>query len=348
MTIPAIKQVIRSPAGGVAVGLIIGLMVASLASAGLNTLWVARGLIILSLAIGAAYILRSESTSKMTMREKLVALSLMSAVFLAIERTETWAQPKPKRFPVPPLMLMFKPTPVQSEPIFTQLPGLPVATSYISRPQGGYAGFAENDVDDAMLGTNRIYLQNLSNEPLSIAWGIEVRGEGQAFVLSGNGKGRWERQLNRNDWLALHDSRLRWLLSPVTLRPREAIRFERLGFVAPNADESLRELIASGAINEKYQIWLRMTNLADGTTARVELPFGQQPKKTYLSMTAWLTEVGRQQGLCVGGKTTIDDQEVACSEPDGQRARSLEITNKQLRLREPSNSIGEARRTSKE
>lgn len=329
MTVPSLKQVVRSPAGGVAIGLIIGLLVASLASAGLNTLWVARGLILLSLIVAAAYILRSESTSKMTVKEKVAALSLMAAAFLVIERAETWAQPKPRRFPAPPLMLMFRPVPIASEAVFTPLPSLPLATSYIARPEGGYAGFdLDNDADDVMLGINHVRFRNLSDAPISISWRIEINGEGRSLSLSGDGKGKWERQLNRNDWLALNGGKLSWLLSPATLRPNETILYEQLAFVAPDADERLRELIAGGEINEKYQIWLRVTNMGDGRTARVALPFGQQSKKTYSSAMEWVTDVGRQQGICVGGKTIIDSNEVACSEPDGERARSRQINTR--------------------
>lgn len=286
MALPDAKTLIRSSSGAVLIGLVAALLLGSLATAGLNTLTVARLMLLGSLAMALTYLFLSSATASMTRKERTYAVVLLVFGHIALERAEAYYQPLPPkvvlpRFPTPPLVLMMKPpVPGLSHPE-TQVPGLPLAATYIDRPTGGYAGFGkqgDNENDDVMLGIPGVALRNLSNKPLRLSWKLTFQGEGNEFTLDGTGKGRWERQLNLNDWIALHGGGLRWLLSPTTLPANgRTWATSRLAFVAPNAKGPIRQLIGSGPLEETYKATLTLVDEDTGERASLNLPFGAPP-----------------------------------------------------------------------
>lgn len=190
MTIPSLKEITRSPTGGLALGLAISFVLASLASAGLNTLWVARSLLLTCFCTVAAYVSLSDRAAKMTWHEKTVALFGAAAIIVGVERLETTLQPKPPpipHLPQPPLMLLLRPDDIYKQRQFAQLPNLDVATTYLSRPQGGFAGFdSNNDVDDPMLAISHVDIANLSDHAITLSWELFVEGEGSSFAANGS------------------------------------------------------------------------------------------------------------------------------------------------------------------
>jgi hypothetical protein len=287
MSMPSAKEIARSPAGGLGIGVLVSLLLASLASAGLNTLWIARGLLLFSFGLIAAYVFLSESTAGMTTREKSAVILVIGALLLLIERAETWARPQPEispsstRLPVPPLMLMLRqPSDFFSEPVFTRVPNQQVALSYVSLPQGGFAGFGQNEGDDPMLAIPAVNLINLSDEPLTLSWSLSIAGEGVSLTIRGDGKGSWQRQLNRNDWAAENASRLKWRLSPAKLKPHETLPVQRLAFVVLNADESFKQLVKRDALDRRYRFTLNIRNDGSGIVTALPLPFGVPAQKT--------------------------------------------------------------------
>jgi hypothetical protein len=144
-----------------------------------------RGLLLGSFGIVTAYILISDSAARMTRREKAVAVVFVASALLVVERLERWHQPKPEpehipaHRPMPPLMLMLTPAEdFWTEPVFTSVPNQPVAVSFLSRPQGGHAGFSSNEADDPMLGVPDVEFVNLSDKPVTIDWVPERQWRG--------------------------------------------------------------------------------------------------------------------------------------------------------------------------
>lgn len=285
MNQPELTSLVRSPSGAVAIGLLSALILGSLATAGMNTLWVARVMIGISAMIVSTYVFASSLTANWASRKKVLVLACALAVHLAIERAETWAQPlppSPRGMPMPPLMLMLRPGKLGYSHPTVQAPGIPLALSFVERPTGGFAGFGEagdNKGDDVMLGIRGVALRNLSDKPLRLSWTLTVIGEGKRFELNGSGRGRWERQLNLNDFLAATKGpRLSWLLSPLELRPHESTPItSAIGFVAPQADVEIRALILKGDLPAEYSAMLAIKDEDSGVVARLPLPFGLPP-----------------------------------------------------------------------
>jgi hypothetical protein len=279
------RTFIRSPSGAVLIGIVGALILGSLATAGLNTLWLARAMVAASAVTVSAYILASSLTGGWPLaRKALVVVGVLTA-HLAIERLETWAQPRPTanpRLPMPPLRLMMPPGEIGYTQPMASVLGLPLAVSYLERPIGGFAGFGkigDNDNDDVMFGIQAVRLHNLSKKSLRLSWTLIVKGEGKRFELEGSGQGRWERQLNRNDYIATNSGdRLRWTLSPLTLGPDSATNYgTAIGFVAREADADLRELARQGSLPAEYSATLILKNDESGATASLRLPFGTIP-----------------------------------------------------------------------
>lgn len=285
MNQPELAAFVRSPSGAVAIGLISALILGSLATAGMNTLWVARVMIGASALIVSTYVIASSLTANWGSRKKVLVLTGALAAHIVIERAETWAQPPPpsvRGMPMPPLMLMLRPGKLGYSHPTVQAPGIPLALSYVERPTGGFAGFGEagdNKIDDVMFGIRGVALRNLSKTPLRLSWTLTIIGEGKRFELDGSGRGRWERQLNLNDFFATTSKpRLSWLLSPLELRPRDSTPItSAIGFVAPKADAEIRTLILKGDLPAEYLATLTIKDENSGVVARLPLPFGVLP-----------------------------------------------------------------------
>ena len=247
----------------------------------MNTLLVARLMIAASFLICVSILLFSATTKRLTHRNRLLAAAALLAAHVGLERTETWYTPQPKRLPFPPVLLMLEPVvPGYIHPE-TLVPGFPLATTCIKRPVAGYASFGkmgDSENDDVMLGISSFNLRNLADRPLRLAWELTIQGEGLSAKLSGDGKGRWERQLNKNDWEAQRGGGMEWSLSPVTIPPKTKVsaRFG-IGFVAPNADYRLRAALAPGELSKAYDAAIIFHDLDTGQSVTVLLPFGKAP-----------------------------------------------------------------------
>lgn len=281
-----IREIIRSPSASVAIGLASALLMGSLATAGVNTLWVSRAMIVFSATIIISYILLSSQLSILTLRLRSFLVLIVISILFAMERLETWWQPPllpaARIMPMPPLLMMLPIEKLGYTHPEVNVPGIPLAVTYVGRPSGGYAGFgklADNANDDVMLGINGIEFRNLSPKSLHFSFSLAVDGEGKRFEIDGKGKGRWERQLNINDYFASTDKpRLSWLLSPIALEPYGTTSFpSSIGFVAPAASKEIRSLILRGVLPPEYSANLLIKDENTGVVARLRLPFGEPP-----------------------------------------------------------------------
>jgi hypothetical protein len=294
----AVKNFVRSPSGAVLIGIMSALILGSFATAGVNTLWMARAMIALSALVLSAYVLRSSLTSHWQMEKKLAVLVGVLAIHLVIERIQTWMQPAPiesRGVPIPPLLLMLPPLQMGYTNSQANVPGLPLSVSYLARPHGGFAGFGklgDNQNDDVMFGIEGVRFQNLSQKPLRLSWTLHLRGEGKNFEFKGDGKGRWERLLNANDYFATtKQPRLSWLLSPIELPPMGTTQIAgRIGFVAPNADAELRDLIIRGELPAEYIATLTIKNKDTGVKTNLKLPYGTKPQPQNNAMSRAMRE----------------------------------------------------------
>lgn len=280
-----LKVMARSPSAAVVIGLVSALVLGSLATAGLNTIGLARLMIGLSALLSSVYLFSSSSTSSWRMRTKVFAVACVLLIHLGIERTETWGGPAPVSsggMPFPPLLLMLGPTKLGYAYPLVDVPKLSLAVGYIARPTGGYAAFGkigDNESDDVMFGIDNVIFLNRSANPLRLSWTLTIRGEGKVIELSGSGKGRWERQLNVNDYFAAKEpSPLSWMLSPIELAAHSRTPItSAIGFVAPQADAGTRGIIRLGQLPPEYSAILNLKNDTTGVVARLPLPFGRQP-----------------------------------------------------------------------
>lgn len=260
------------------VGIVLTLLVSAFGAAGVVSLTLARVMIAASIAACITYILFGSFAASLDRRRRMIAILLTIAAHLGIERTVTIMQPPPASAPMPPLKLLLPPKSLFHTHPLTKVENLPLAVTYLARPIGGYAGFgkvADNRGDDVMLAVPSFALANLSEQPLTVSWWLTVRGEGREVTLSGDGKGRWERQLGENDYLAATKTPLRWQLSPVSLPPHSALPITAdLAFVAPTAGEDLRALIAGGDLPASYKAILHLRIRETGQIAHLLLPFG--------------------------------------------------------------------------
>lgn len=247
-------------------------------------------MIVASLVACLVYILFSRFTASLDRSRRIAAILLMVTVHLWIERAITVMQPRPPSTSLPPLKLLLPPNPLfQTHPLM-RIGDLPLAVTYLSRPVGGYAGFGktgDNSADDVMLAVPSFGLVNLSERPLTVSWSLTVHGEGSKFTLAGDGKGRWERQLGENDYLTTMKTGLRWQLSPASLPPRGVLPITTdLAFVAPDADERLRELLTAGDLPASYKAVFHLRIRETGQAAHLPLPFGNMGQPIQLSAGA--------------------------------------------------------------
>jgi hypothetical protein len=281
MSVPILKAIVNRPIGSLLISTAAALLLGSLATAGLNTLIVARLMIAASFLICVSILFFSATTKRFTRRNRLLAAAALIVFHVGLERVETWYAPKPRRLPVPPLQLLLEPqVPGYIHPE-TLMPGFPLAATCIKRPVAGYAGFGkmgDTENDDAMLGISSFDLRNLADRPLRLTWELTIQGEGLSAMLSGDGKGRWERQLNKNDWLAQRGGGMEWLLSPVTIPAGSKVSAPfGIGFVAPDADDKLRAALAPGELSKAYDAAIIFHDLDTGQSVTLPLPFGKAP-----------------------------------------------------------------------
>jgi hypothetical protein len=284
MTKVEIKAFVRSPSAALLLGLVATLIIGSLASAGLNTLEIARGMVFGSFLLCCSYVLFSSFAERWAHKWKFGALIGLALLHLGIDRLETRFQPYSGRMPIPPLRLMLPPGKLGYAYPLSKVPDLPLATTYIRRPTGGYAGFGpagDNDKDDVMFGIDEVAFANLSDSPMQLSWSLTVKGEGRSLSIDGRGKGRWERQLNSNDYLSSPGknlTKLSWTLSPLRLRPHERTSITNvIGFVVPEGDEAVRELVLKGNLPPEYVATLNIWDEVSGAHAELPLPFGKPP-----------------------------------------------------------------------
>ncbi|QCI93392.1 hypothetical protein [Novosphingobium sp. EMRT-2] len=281
MSIPILRAVASHPIGSLLISTAAALLLGSLATAGLNTLFVARLMIAASFLLCLSILFFSVTTKRLTRMNRFLVAAVLLVVHVGLERAEAWYTPKPKRLPVPPLLLLLEPpVPGYIHPE-TLVPGLPLATTCIKWPVAGYANFGKvGDVenDDVMLGISSFDLRNLTDRPLRLSWELTIKGEGLSAKLSGDGKGRWERQLNKNDLNAQNGGGVEWTLSPVNIPPKAKVSVPfGIGFVAPNADDELRAALVPGALSKAYDAAIIFHDLDTGRSGAVSLPFGQSP-----------------------------------------------------------------------
>ena len=264
------------------------LLLAALAAAGFNTLALARLLLVgLFLTIAFATFTVRRARLSITARVVIVVGALM--VCLLIDRVlhahaeaqEAAGKATGRAMPRPPLMLMFRPREMFERQTFTPLKEQALAIGYASFPEGGYPGFTlDNATDDVMLGIARFSISNLSDRPRQFRLSLHVVGEGKDFTLSNDGRGRWQRVLNVNDFLAKQEDtgggRLAWGLSPFKLPPKRPVEAS-LGFVAPRADDALRGIIIGGGIDERYEVTLEFEEMPSGARFSLKLPLGNKP-----------------------------------------------------------------------
>lgn len=279
-----IGELLKHPVFGIA----LTLFLAAMAAAGFNTLALAR-LLLVCFFLTIAFTIISVRTVRMTTITKVVIVlaALLCCVLLdrllhahaaAEERARKMAV---RTMPTPPLMLLFKPRELFERQTLTPLKEQGLAIGYVSFPQGGYPGFTlDNATDDVMLGIQRFTINNMLDRPREFRFALHVVGEGLDFTLANDGRGRWQRWLNQNDFLARQEDtgggRLSWGLSPITLPPGQTVETS-LGFVAPEADNKLRSIITGGEIDQRYEVWLEVEELPSGKRFSLRLPFGDRP-----------------------------------------------------------------------
>lgn len=278
-----IERLISNPVANWTVGILLTLALSSLAAAGMNTLLVARLLLIFAVGVLALVLFATPQGRSLNVGKRIGILFLGAAACWAIERWETFSQPppkieKPRRFPHPPLGLLLPPEPIFAIHRRSILEEAKVAVDYIAMPNGGFASFApENEKDDVMMGIGGFDIQNRSDKPMKLSWSLHIKGEGYDFVLPGDGKGRWNRQLNKNDFFSQSgDGLLRWLLSPATLPPGKRLHGP-LGFVVTAPDERVRELIISDEFDKRYEVTLDFHEQISDKRFSFQLPFGTKP-----------------------------------------------------------------------
>jgi hypothetical protein len=280
-----LEKAIKHPVASWAIGIGIALIPASFASAGLNNIWVARiWLCFVVLAIGLILFTTSVVES-VRFKSRLLILTIVAIGCLAVERLETYLQPKPpqpipaKVFPMPPIGLMMRPGELFTTHYPINIPEENLIIDYVDFPESGYAGFTnKNETDDVMFAIGGFDIRNTSKEKMKLNWKLRIDGEGKNFELAGDGHGQWQRQLNVNDFTSSHGDKetLSWLLSPVELEPGKRVH-GTLGFVAPQVDSELRRLIAEGQIDRRYKAELLVSDSVSGRKFILELPFGQKP-----------------------------------------------------------------------
>ncbi|MDV6330230.1 hypothetical protein [Asticcacaulis sp. 201] len=284
-----LEKVLKNTYANWTITLAIAMITASFASAGINTIWVARGWLIIALA-GITWVLfRSAYSRSQSRKSRIIVWIFFTLGVIAIERYETAQQPKPAsstattspgRMSIPPLRLMFRPRELFAvhSPAFIKDEGLIV--DYISSPESGFAGFTyDNDKDDVMLGIDQISIRNVSDKPMRLTWLLHITGEGSDFKLKGDGKGRWQRQLNVNDVLYTsehHSMDQDWTLSPYLLAPGK-IMSGAFAFVVPNATPELRQILVNGQLDARYKTELIFSDVNSGRTFVLSLPFGKKP-----------------------------------------------------------------------
>ncbi|MFT4075708.1 MAG: hypothetical protein QM647_09285 [Asticcacaulis sp.] len=272
-----------------AIGLAIAMIPASFASSGINTLWVARLWLLIAVAGVTWVVFGSAYSRSLSRRTQIIVWICFVIGAVVIERYETAHQPKSTpsatainhgKASLPPLRLMFRPGELFEvhSPVLIKDEGLII--DYISFPESGYAGFTyDNDKDDVMLGIDRISISNVSEKPMRLTWVLHIMGEGSDFELKGDGKGRWQRQLNVNDVLSTskHQSTdLYWTLSPYLLVPGKKMT-GAFAFVAPSATPELRDLLVDGQLDARYKAELIFSDINSGRTFLLSLPFGSKP-----------------------------------------------------------------------
>jgi len=274
---------IGNPVANWTFGILITLALSSLAAAGMNTLLVARLLLLLAVMVVAAVLFATEQGRKISLTSRGAILLTVTIACIGIERWEASNQPAPvkqdrPRIPKPPLILAMPPEQLFTirRPVLLKEQGLLV--DYIRFPVGGFAGFTrDNDQDDVMLGIPTVTLKNLSDNPMRLTWALNIKGEGLVVSLPGNGRGRWERQLNRNDFMSNRPDGLRWwLLSPADLAEGKNAR-GWLGFVVPRENERLRSMILSGDFDDRFRVTLKISDGLSGHQTELALPFGNKP-----------------------------------------------------------------------
>ncbi len=274
-----IEGFIGDAGAGLCVGLSVSFVLSSIGTAGINTLVVARCLLGFAWLSASAFVLAGTPTANLKLRSKLVIVILVGFALFGIERWETYSQPKPRRFPVPPLRLMLPAralTPVGQHLWLAAPVGFPVQFNSMDAPMGGFAGFGDNEGDDAMLAVPWVTFANKSDKPVTLSWSLRVFGEGRHLELAGDGRGRWERRLNVNDWMSSRDQELNWLLSPITLMPGE-IRSGPLAFVAPSVDSKTREDIARQRFGNVYRYELVLRAVGAKNAVGITLPLKIEP-----------------------------------------------------------------------
>jgi hypothetical protein len=233
-----------------------------------------------SFVVIVAFLFGSKAGKSLKPNHRLAALFVCGVGLVVLERYEAANAEAPKGMPRPPLLILMPPGKLGYLHPLTKVPNLPLALNYVPRPMGGFAGFGKlgaNAADDAMLGIGGVTFKNLSDRPLALMWSLSVRGEGLALELKSDGRGRWERQLNVNDWFGQRGSKLRWTLAPLLLPPNDESRLKDLGFVAPNLESDDWSAMAANQMNSSYSFELEFTDLNTGVTSSIPLPFGQPP-----------------------------------------------------------------------
>jgi hypothetical protein len=279
-----IGQLLKHPVFGIA----LTLFLAAMAAAGFNTIALAR-LLLVGLFLTVAFAVLTLRAIRMSLSARLAIVigALLGCVSLdhllhghaaSDERSKKMAD---RAMPTPPLMLLFNPRQLFERQILTPLREEGLAVGHVSFPKGGYSGFTlDNAADDVMLGVQQFTITNMSDRSRQFRFSLHVIGEGHNFRLANDGRGRWQRQLNENDFLAMQggteNGRLSWGLSPMTLPPRRSVETS-LGFVAPNAEERLRGIITGGEIDNRYEVQLEVEELPTGKRFSLKLPFGDPP-----------------------------------------------------------------------
>ena len=105
MSVPILRAIASHPIGSLLISTAVALLLGSLATAGLNTLLLARLMIAASFLICVSIVFYIAKTKRFTRRNRLLAAVALLAIHVGLERAETWYMPKPRRLPVPPLLL---------------------------------------------------------------------------------------------------------------------------------------------------------------------------------------------------------------------------------------------------